>query len=90
MAAAVVAGGSAPAQAQSADGWPNKIVKIIVNFAPGGSTDNAMRPFADRLSRALGQQFVIDNKGGASGELGLEAAVRAPGDGYTFVATPSL
>ena len=53
MAAAVVAGRSSSAKAQSADGWPNKIVKIIVNFAPGGSTDNAMRPFADRLSRAL-------------------------------------
>lgn len=90
MAAAVVAGRAVPAQAQSADGWPNKVVKIIVNFAPGGSTDNAMRPFADRLSRALGQQFVIDNKGGASGALGLEAAVRSLGDGYTFVATPSL
>jgi len=75
---------------QSADNWPNKPVKIIVNFAPGGSTDNAMRPFADRLSRALGQQFVIDNRGGASGALGIEAAVRSPADGYTFVATPAL
>lgn len=77
-------------RAQSADTWPNKIVKIIVNFAPGGSTDNAMRPFADRLSKVLGQQFVIDNRGGASGALGLEAAVRSVPDGYTFVATPSL
>ena len=90
MAAAAATAPLARVQAQSADTWPNKVVKIIVNFAPGGSTDNAMRPFADRLSRALGQQFVIDNKGGASGALGLEAAVRSPGDGYTFVATPSL
>jgi tripartite-type tricarboxylate transporter receptor subunit TctC len=89
-AAAAVAGAGSAAQAQSADNWPNKVVKIIVNFAPGGSTDNAMRPFADRLSRALGQQFIIDNKGGASGALGLEAAVRSPPDGYTFVATPAL
>lgn len=89
-AATAVAGGGSTAHAQSADNWPNKVVKIIVNFAPGGSTDNAMRPFAERLSRALGQQFVIDNRGGASGALGLEAAVRSAPDGYTFVATPSL
>ncbi len=89
-AAAAVAGTGSTVHAQSADNWPNKVVKIIVNFAPGGSTDNAMRPFADRLSKALGQQFVIDNRGGASGALGLEAAVRSAPDGYTFVATPSL
>ena len=76
--------------AQGAENWPNKVVRIIVNFGPGGSTDNAMRPFADRLSRTLGQQFVIENKGGASGALGLEAAVRSAPDGYTFVATPAL
>ena len=74
----------------TAAGWPNKPVRIIVNFAPGGSTDNAMRPFADRLSRALGQQFVIENKGGASGALGVEATIKAPADGYTFLATPAL
>ena len=78
------------ATAQGTGGWPNKPVRIIVNFAPGGSTDNAMRPFADRLSRSLGQQFVIENKGGASGALGIEAAVKSAADGYTFVATPSL
>jgi tripartite-type tricarboxylate transporter receptor subunit TctC len=76
--------------AQSATDWPNKTVRVIVNFGPGGSTDNAMRPFADRLSRALGQQVVIDNKGGASGAIGIEAAVKAPPDGYTFLATVSL
>jgi tripartite-type tricarboxylate transporter receptor subunit TctC len=63
---------------------------VIVNFGPGGSTDNAMRPFADRLSRALGQQVVIDNRGGASGAIGIEAAVKSPPDGYTFLATVSL
>ena len=49
-----------------------------------------MRPFADRLARALGQQFVIDNKGGASGAIGIEAAVKTPPDGYNFLATVSL
>jgi len=81
---------NASALAQGAAGWPNKTVRVIVNFAPGGSADNSMRPFADRLSRALGQQFVIDNRGGASGALGIEAAVKSPADGYTFVVTPSL
>jgi tripartite-type tricarboxylate transporter receptor subunit TctC len=81
---------SAAATAQGAADWPNRTVRIIVNFGPGGSADNSMRPFADRLSRALGQQFVIDNRGGASGALGLEATVKSPPDGYTFVVTPSL
>jgi len=81
---------AAAAHAQNAGDWPNKPVRIIVNFAPGGSTDNAMRPFADRLSRAMGQQFVIENKGGASGAIGLETAIKSPPDGYTFVATPAL
>jgi tripartite-type tricarboxylate transporter receptor subunit TctC len=71
------------------DAWPSKPVRIIVNFAPGGSTDNATRPVADRLSKALGQQFVIENKPGASGTIGLESGVRAAPDGYTFVATGS-
>ena len=85
--AAMLAGN---ARAQGVGSWPNKPVRIIVNFAPGGSTDNAMRPFADRLSRALGQQFIIDNKGGASGALGVEATIKSPADGYTFLATPVL
>jgi len=89
-AAALLTLGSVPAIAQGTADWPNKTVRVIVNFGPGGSTDNAMRPFADRLSRALGQQIVIDNKGGASGAIGVEAAVKSPPDGYTFLATVSL
>ncbi len=81
---------SAAATAQGAADWPNRTVRIIVNFGPGGSADNSMRPFADRLSRALGQQFVIENRGGGPGALGLGAAVKSPPDGYTFVVTPSL
>ena len=75
---------------QAAANWPNKPVRLIVNFGPGGSSDNAARPFAERLSRALGQQFVIENRGGASGALGIEATVKAPADGYNFVITPAL
>jgi len=81
--------GLAAGPASGQDNWPTKPVRIIVNFAPGGSTDNATRPFADRLSRALGQQFVIENKAGASGTIGIEAGVRSPPDGYTVFATGS-
>ena len=78
------------ALAQGAANWPSKPVRVIVNFAPGGSADNSMRPFAERLSRAFGQQFIIDNRGGASGALGLEAVMKSPADGYTFAVTPAL
>ena len=87
---ALMTSGATATLAQGAANWPNKTVRVIVNFAPGGSTDNAMRPFADRLSRALGQQVVIDNKGGASGAIGVEAAIKLPSDGYNFLATVSL
>jgi tripartite-type tricarboxylate transporter receptor subunit TctC len=76
------------AAAQTTPPWPARPVRIIVNYPPGGSTDNATRPFAERLSTALGQQFVIENKGGASGAVGVEAGVRSAPDGYTFFATP--
>ena len=78
------------ASAQDAKEWPNKTVRLIVNFGPGGTTDNAMRPFAERLSKSLGQQFIIENRGGASGALGIEAVVKSPPDGYTYTVTPSL
>lgn len=78
------------AAAQGAADWPNKTVRLIVNFGPGGSADNSARPFAERLSKELGQQFVIENRGGASGALGLEAVMKAAPDGYTFGITPSL
>jgi tripartite-type tricarboxylate transporter receptor subunit TctC len=71
------------------ENWPTKPVRIIVGFAPGGGTDNATRPFADRLTRALGQQFVVENRAGASGTIGAEAVARAQPDGYTFLSTGS-
>lgn len=91
--AALVALGCSGANAQSAGGtgdWPTKPIRFIVNFAPGGGSDNATRPFATRLSQALGQQVIIENRGGASGAIGAEAVVKAAPDGYTFLATPSL
>ncbi len=76
------------AAAQPAVNWPIKPVKIIVNYQPGGSTDNATRPFLQHLSAELGQQFVIENKGGAAGAIGLEACAKSAPDGYTYVTTP--
>ena len=71
------------ALAQSA--WPNKPVKIVVPFAPGGTTDILARAIAPDLSRAFGQSFVIENKGGAGGNLGAEQVAKSAGDGYTLL-----
>ncbi len=81
-------GFSAPAQAQ-APVWPDKSVKIVLPYAPGGATDAIGRPWAEKLSQAFGQQFVIENRGGASGMIGVEAAVKSAPDGYTFLLTPN-
>lgn len=69
--------------------WPEKPVKIIVNFAPGGSSDNTARAYAERLTKSLNQPFVIENRAGASGTVGVEGFVKSPADGYTFLVTGS-
>lgn len=65
--------------------WPAKAVRVIVPFAPGGGSDLTARPVAQKLSEALGQQFVIDNRGGAGGAIGMELTAKAPPDGYTVM-----
>jgi tripartite-type tricarboxylate transporter receptor subunit TctC len=65
--------------------WPERPVKLIVPFAPGGSTDLVARPWAEKLTEAFGQQFVVENRGGASGMIGAEAVAKAPADGYTYL-----
>jgi tripartite-type tricarboxylate transporter receptor subunit TctC len=65
--------------------WPNKPVKIIVPFGAGGGTDSLARYWAEKLGKAFDQQFVIENRGGASGMIGTEAAAKAAPDGHTLL-----
>ena len=58
---------------------------VIVPFAAGGNVDAAARIFSERLSARLGQQFVIDNRGGAGGIIGAEVTAKSPPDGYTLM-----
>jgi tripartite-type tricarboxylate transporter receptor subunit TctC len=83
LAAGVAATLGVPA-ARAQGGWPNKPVTVVVPFPPGGGTDAFARPLFALMSKNLGRQFVIDNKGGAGGNLGAGLAARAAPDGYTF------
>lgn len=74
---------AAPSLAQS--GWPNKPVRIVVPFAPGGTTDILARAVAPELSKAFGQQFVVDNRAGAGGNVGADIVAKSPADGYTLL-----
>jgi tripartite-type tricarboxylate transporter receptor subunit TctC len=76
---------AAPAilRAQTA-GWPNKTVRFICPFAPGGGTDTVSRLICDQLTKQLGQQFIVENKGGAGGNIGTTELARATPDGYTL------
>lgn len=74
--------------ARARDDYPNRPVRIIVPYPAGASTDTIARPLAERLSNALGQQFVVENRGGAAGVLGAEMMTKAAPDGYTIMVTP--
>lgn len=74
-----------------AQAYPNKSVRIIVPYVPGGTVDLVARVLAQRLSEQMGQPFIVDNKPGASGVIGSEAVAKAPADGYTLlVQSPTL
>src|SRR5438046_4554174 len=75
-----------PAWAQD---WPAKPVRFIVPYPPGGGTDVVARIVQNRLSEALGQTIVIENRGGAGGAVGTEAAAKSAPDGYSFLFTLS-
>lgn len=78
--AATLVSGSALAQA-----WPTKPIRIVVPFPPGGGTDIIARETSERVSKATGWTFVIDNKPGAGGNLGVDSVAKSPADGYTLV-----
>jgi len=72
-----------------AQGYPNRPVRIVVPFAPGGVTDVMARLLAQKLSENLGKEFFVDNRAGAGGNIGTGVAATAPADGYTLVLTSS-
>lgn len=82
-AVATVLSGSARSQG---DPWPTRPVRIIVPFAPAGPADAMIRYLADRLTSSLGQPFVVENRPGLAGTIGMDAAAKSRPDGYTFVA----
>ena len=77
--------GLAGAALAQAPAWPAKPIRIVVGFAPGGTTDVMARVMAQSLSEALGQPVVVDNKPGASGNIAASEVIRAAADGYTFL-----
>jgi tripartite-type tricarboxylate transporter receptor subunit TctC len=95
LSAALLAATALPAHA--AERFPTRPIRMIVPFPPGGSTDFNARAIQDKLSDLLGQQLVIDNRGGASGQIGTKIAMQSATDGYTlllhtvaFVTSPIL
>jgi tripartite-type tricarboxylate transporter receptor subunit TctC len=86
IAAAMLVAGASEAAAQD---YPSRPITVIVPFPAGGGVDAIGRILAERLSVALGQQIVIENRGGAAGVIGTRAAARAPADGYTLAMATS-
>ena len=78
---------SMPAAAQD---WPNRTIRVIVPYPPGGPADIMGRLAAQKLQEKLGVTVVVENRSGASGTIGAEAVRQSPPDGYTFLAAPSV
>ncbi|MBP7568401.1 MAG: tripartite tricarboxylate transporter substrate binding protein, partial [Burkholderiaceae bacterium] len=89
LVAAIAATAAFAAGAQGT--YPNKTVRIVVPYVPGGTVDLVARVLAQRLTEQTGQQFIVDNRAGASGAIGSDAVAKAPADGYTLlVQSPTL
>ncbi|MGZ8231677.1 MAG: Bug family tripartite tricarboxylate transporter substrate binding protein [Burkholderiales bacterium] len=73
------------AHAQGAAGFPVKPIRLVIPYPPGGGTDTIGRPLVQRLGENLKQQVIVDNRGGAGGNIGMEIAAKSPPDGYTLV-----
>ena len=86
-AIAALAFGFVPAYNAYAQKWPEKTVRIVVPFTPGGGTDVFARILGQRLSEVYGQQFIVDNRPGAGSTIGTEFVARAAADGYTLLMT---
>lgn len=71
-----------------AQGWPERPLRFIIPYPPGGATDVAGRAVADRVSAALGQSIIVDNRAGGNGNIGIEAVARSAPDGYTVLIVP--
>ena len=87
--AAVAALAMTPATSVAQSAWPNRPVRIIVPFPAGGSTDVIARQLAQHLGHSLGQQFIVENKAGAAGNIGTDAVAKATPDGYTLALSTS-
>ena len=86
LALATVALVGAPSYAQdAARNYPERPIRVIVTFTPGGPTDIVARAVSQKLSEAWGQAVVVDNRPGAGGNIGMDLVAKAPADGYTLV-----
>jgi tripartite-type tricarboxylate transporter receptor subunit TctC len=88
VSALLLAVASPAARAQATD-YPNKPVRVLIGFPPGQATDTLGRTIAQKLAETWGQQFVVDNKPGASGSIATQMAMQAPADGYTLLVSSS-
>ena len=69
----------------AAEAWPARPIKLVAPFAPGGGSDFTSRLIAEKMSARLGQTMIVENKPGVGGNLGAEAAIKSPPDGYTYL-----
>jgi tripartite-type tricarboxylate transporter receptor subunit TctC len=84
LAVLALAAALAVAAGAQAQGWPNKPIKVIVPYPPGDAADILSRLIGPKVSERLGQPWVVENRAGASGQIGLEVAAHSPADGYTI------
>src|SRR5476651_1810668 len=82
-----IAGGLLPKLAIAQEKWPDRVVRFIVPLAPGGAIDFVARQCSQVLTQALGQQFIVENRTGAGGTIGMDTASKATPDGYTILIT---